>query len=58
MKYILLDECGSVLKKADKEVLSLNKGDYLLLDNGNYNVAFKTIDYVNKVVIINLELDE
>jgi hypothetical protein len=58
MKYIIVDNYGRTLKKADKKVLFLNEGDYLILDDGNYNVTFKTINYPDKTVQINVELDE
>lgn len=57
MDYLIIDNFGKVLKKANKEVESLNKGDYILLDDGNYNVTFKTVDYSDNIFIINVELD-
>jgi hypothetical protein len=58
MKYIIVDPYGKTLKKADKNVLFLNEGDYLILHEGNYIVTFKTISYPDKIVQINVEIDE
>lgn len=58
MKYLIKDVYLKTLKKAGKEVLSFQKGDYLMLHQGNYEVMYKIINYTDKTVIIMTKLDE
>ena len=52
-KIVNIDE--EVIKIVGKEVLSLQKGNGLIIDNQQYGVLNKYIDYDNKTVEIFVE---
>jgi hypothetical protein len=58
MEYVIIDEYGNLLLDADKEILSLNKGDIVWISEFQaYKVTNKHIDYGCMVVTVYVKED-
>lgn len=58
MKYYIYFNDEEKQIECTKEIFQLNTGDNIWLNNKNYKVKSKTIDYDEKSFFVNVTLDE